>query len=161
MRILYIGTPQIHDLWNSGKNPSHWLYGACEMENDGHQLIWAHEKKFFLNDFFLLLRHRPEIIFIPNLNFRSHLLLLLLASFGLMQIPIYCYLHRTPKGNSLTKKFIYRMLLSGVRHVFFLSKLTMNESIDVGPQPISMARTASGSTICMFMTYSVEFSASH
>ena len=40
MKILYIGTPHNHDLWKEGKNPSHWLYGACEMEEDGHEVIW-------------------------------------------------------------------------------------------------------------------------
>lgn len=39
MKILYIGTPHNHDLWKEGKNPSHWLYGACEMEEDGHEVI--------------------------------------------------------------------------------------------------------------------------
>ena len=44
MKILYIGTPYNHDLWKEGKNPSHWLYGACEMEEDGHEVIWKQEQ---------------------------------------------------------------------------------------------------------------------
>ena len=41
MKILYIGTPVNYQLWKEGKNPSHWLYGACEMEEEGHEVIWA------------------------------------------------------------------------------------------------------------------------
>ena len=68
MKILYIGTPHNHDLWKEGKNPSHWLYGACEMEEEGHEVIWAQERYNIFNDLKLIKQYNPDIIFIPNLN---------------------------------------------------------------------------------------------
>lgn len=129
MRILYIGNPHNYELWLEGKNPSHWLYGACEMEEDGHEVIWAQEYSNYMNDLHLLWYYRPDMIFIPNLNLRFHGVLLLLASIGLVRTPIFAYLHRTTKKNGRLSSFLYRLLLSGVKHVFFLSELTMKESI--------------------------------
>lgn len=130
MKILYIGTPYNHDLWKEGKNPSHWLYGACEMEEDGHEVIWKQEQYNLFNDLSLIKRHKPDIVFIPNLNLQAHKLLLLLAAFNGIRIPIFAYLHHTPNGGNGSKKILYRLLLKGVRHLFFLSELTMQESIE-------------------------------
>ena len=44
MKILYIGTPVNYQLWKEGKNPSHWLYGACEMEEEGHVYFIAYKE---------------------------------------------------------------------------------------------------------------------
>lgn len=130
MKILYIGTPHIHDLWKEGKNPSHWLYGACEMEEEGHLVIWEQERYKLFNDFKLIKRHKPDIIFIPNLNLQAHILLLLSTTLHSIQIPIFAYLHHTPNGNNKIKKVLYQLLLKGVTHLFFLSELTMQESIE-------------------------------
>lgn len=130
MRILYIGTPINHQLWLAGKNPSHWLYGACEMEEDGHEVIWEQERYNLLNDLNLVKQHKPDIIFIPNLNLQAHKLLLLLAAVKKIHIPIFAYLHHTPKEGSKLKHMLYQALLKGVRHLFFLSELTMQECIE-------------------------------
>lgn len=129
MKILYIGTPHNYELWLEGKNPSHWLYGACEMEKDGHEVVWAQESHNHMNDLHLLWYYRPDMIFIPNLNLQLHGVLLLFAAIGLVRTPIFAYLHHTPSKNSRLKRFFYRLLLSGVKHIFFLSELTMQESI--------------------------------
>lgn len=89
MKILYIGTPHNHDLWKEGKNPSHWLYGACEMEEDGHEVIWEQEKYNMFHDLNLIRQYNPDIIFIPNLNLQAHKLLLLLAAFNGMKVCIF------------------------------------------------------------------------
>lgn len=130
MRILYIGTPVNYQLWKEGKNPSHWLYGACEMERDGHKVIWAKESAELWNDLRLLCRYCPERVFIPNLNLRAHVLLLIFSVLGIVRIPIFAYLHHTPKISKGLKGFIYRFLLSGVKHLFFLSELSMKEGIE-------------------------------
>ena len=129
MKILYIGTPSIHELWLEGKNPSHWLYGACEMEEDGHEIIWAQESSNYTNDLWLLWRHSPDMVFIPNLNLRLHVILLVFAAIKLIHTPIFAYLHHAPQDNAFKRSF-YCLLLSGVRHFFFLSELTMQETID-------------------------------
>lgn len=46
MKILYI-----YRLYKEGKNPSHWLYGAVEMEKDGHNVIGEKETSALLNDY--------------------------------------------------------------------------------------------------------------
>ena len=130
MKILYIGTPHNHDLWKEGKNPSHWLYGACEMEEDGHEVIWEQEKYNMFHDLNLIRQYNPDIIFIPNLNLQAHKLLLLLAAFNGIKIPIFAYLHHAPNTNSRIKQRLYQLLLKGVKHLFFLSELTMQESIE-------------------------------
>jgi hypothetical protein len=132
MKILYIGTPHIHELWQKRQNPSHWLYGACEMEEEGHDVVWAQENPERLNDLQLLQKHRPDIVFIPNLNLQSHVLLLLFAAFGIVRVPIYAYIHHTPKENGGLMRLFYLLLLSGVKHLFFLSGLSMQETIDGG-----------------------------
>lgn len=130
MKILYIGTPHNHDLWKKGKNPSHWLYGACEMEEEGHEVIWEQERYNMFNDLNLIKQYNPDIIFIPNLNLQAHKLLLLLATFNRIRIPIFAYLHHTPNANNRIKQRAYQLLLKGIKHLFFLSELTMQESIE-------------------------------
>ncbi len=130
MKILYIGTPHNHDLWKEGKNPSHWLYGACEMEEEGHEVIWTQERYNIFNDLKLIKQYNPDIIFIPNLNLQAHKLLLLLVAFNRIQIPIFAYLHHAPNTNNRVKQRVYQLLLKGVKHLFFLSELTMQESIE-------------------------------
>ncbi|MGH6669442.1 hypothetical protein OXB14_015905 [Bacteroides hominis] len=129
-RILYIGTPHNYELWKEGKNPSHWLYGACEMEEDGHEVIWEQEQFGLFNDLYLLIQHKPDVIFIPNLNLQAHKLLLLLTATNVIHTPIYAYLHHTPKGSNGLKQLLYRLLLKGIKHLFFLSELTMKETTE-------------------------------
>jgi len=127
MKILYIGEPATHRQYVEGNVPSHWFYGACEMERDGHNVIWAQETSEKLNDIRLIRRYTPDIIFIPNLNIHNHFLLLVIAH--VIQIPIYAYLHHEPQAKKGLKSRIYKFLLGGIRHLFFLSEKTMKESI--------------------------------
>ncbi len=127
MRILYIGETATHRLYVEGKVPSHWFYGACEMEHDGHEVIWAQEQSGIFNDLKLIQKHRPDIVFIPNLNIHNHFLLLLIAH--IIQNPVYAYLHHEPQAKRGLKSQLYKFLLGGIRHLFFLSKKTMLESV--------------------------------
>ena len=130
MRILYIGTPHTYQLYKEGKNPSHWLYGAVEMEKEGHQVIWEKETSSLLNDIKLVHKYNPDLIFIPNLNIRNHLLLLCLKRIGLIKKPIIAYLHHTPKSRKVS--ILYSFLLKALNHCFFLSAKTMEETIQGG-----------------------------
>lgn len=130
MRILYIGTPHTYQLYKEGKNPSHWLYGAVEMEKEGHQVIWEKETSSLLNDIKLVHKYNPDLIFIPNLNIRNHLLLLCLKRIGLIKKPIIAYLHHTPKSGKVS--ILYSFLLKALNHCFFLSAKTMEETIQGG-----------------------------
>lgn len=130
MRILYIGTPHTYQLYKEGKNPSHWLYGAVEMEKEGHQVIWEKETSSLLNDIKLVHKYNPDLIFIPNLNIRNHLLLLCFKRIGLIKKPIIAYLHHTPKSGKVS--ILYSFLLKALNHCFFLSAKTMEETIQGG-----------------------------
>ena len=46
MKVLYIGEAQTHNLYMQGKVPSHWLYGAVEMEKDSKQVVWEQERVY-------------------------------------------------------------------------------------------------------------------
>ena len=127
MKILYIGTPQTYKLYREGKNPSHWLYGAVEMEKDGHQVIWEQETSSSLNDYRLIKKYKPDLVFIPNLNIRNHAFLLFLKRIGLYRKPIIAFLHHTPKPGR--RGFVYSFLLKALNHCFFLSRKTMEETI--------------------------------
>lgn len=102
MRILYIGTPHTYQLYKEGKNPSHWLYGAVEMGKEGHQVIWEKETSSLLNDIKLVHKYNPDLIFIPNLNIRNHLLLLCFKRISFIRKPIIAYLHHTPKSGKFS-----------------------------------------------------------
>lgn len=130
MRILYMGTPHTYQLYKEGKNPSHWLYGAVEMEKEGHQVIWEKETSSLLNDIKLVHKYNPDLIFIPNLNIRNHLLLLCFKRIGLIKKPIIAYLHHTPKSGKVS--ILYSFLLKALNHCFFLSAKTMEETIQGG-----------------------------
>ena len=130
MKILYIGTPHTYQLYKEGKNPSHWLYGAVEMEKDGHQVIWEKETTALFNDIKLIRRSNPDLIFIPNLNIRNHLLLLFFRRICFIRKPIIAYLHHTPKSGKTS--IIYSFLLKALSHCFFLSAKTMEETIQGG-----------------------------
>ena len=124
MRILYIGTPHTYQLYKEGKNPSHWLYGAVEMEKEGHQVIWEKETSSLLNDIKLVHKYNPDLIFIPNLNIRNHLLLLCFKRIGLIKKPIIAYLHHTPKSGKVS--ILYSFLLKALNHCY-LSKEKCSE----------------------------------
>lgn len=127
MRILYIGETSTHQLYADGNVPSHWFYGACEMEKDGHEVIWEQESSAKLNDLKLIKKYRPDIIFIPNLNIHNHLLLLAFAG-KFIKTPIFAYLHHEPQAKTGLKAKIFRHLLSGIRHLFFLSEKSLIET---------------------------------
>lgn len=129
MKILYIGEKGTHDQYVQGNVPSHWLYGAVEMEHDGHEVIWEQESTSLKHDLALIRSNRHDIIFIPNLNLHNHFLLLLLAAIGLYRKPIFAYLHREPAQKQGWKGKLYKLLLHGVKHLFFLSPLTMKQVI--------------------------------
>lgn len=131
MKILYIGSPETYILYKAGKVPSHWLYGAIEMENDGHTVYWEKGKiTSILNDIRLLKSRKPDIIFIPNLNLKAHLLLLSLKSLGIIRTPIYAYIHHSPIAHNLISRLIYKFLYNGINHIFFLSEKSMYETIN-------------------------------
>lgn len=132
MKILYIGETATHEQYLKGNVPSHWFYGAVEMEKDGHEVIWAQERPEMMNDMKLLKAARPDCIFIPNLNLHNHLLLLFLSSVGLVRQPIFAYLHHEPRLKKGIKARLYKQLLGGVRHLFFLSEQTMKQITDSG-----------------------------
>lgn len=132
MKILYIGEKRTHDQYIKGNVPSHWLYGAVEMEQDGHEVIWAQEKSSFFNDVRLIFHSKPDIIFIPNLNLHNHILLLFLASIGMIKQPIYVWLHHEPSAKNCYEERIYRPLFKGIKHVFFLSSLTLHKTVEQG-----------------------------
>lgn len=132
MKILYIGEKRTHDQYIKGNVPSHWLYGAVEMEQDGHEVIWAQEKSTFFNDVRLIFHSKPDIIFIPNLNIHNHILLLSLASIRMIKQPIYAWLHHEPRAKNDSDAKIYRQLFKGIKHVFFLSSLTLHNTVEQG-----------------------------
>lgn len=130
MTILYIGTTDTYRLYKQGVNPSHWLYGAVEMEKDGNEVIWADESSLLWDDVILIMKHSPNMVFIPNLNIRHHLLLLLLTALGIMRTPVFAFLHHEPKVKRGWKAKIYKLLLSAPKHIFFLSSKTMEETLN-------------------------------
>lgn len=130
-KILYIGTPSTYALYKNGANPSHWLYGAIEMELDGHTVYWEKECYSLLNDLKLLRSKRPDILFIPNLNIKQHILLLTLKSLGIIKTPLYAYIHHSPKTCNCLKGLLYKFLLRGINHAFFLSEKSMHEATDM------------------------------
>ena len=132
MKILYIARTDTYRFYCEGINPSHWLYGAVEMEKEGNEVVWEDESHALWNDYRLVRKHRPDVVFIPNLNLRNHLLLLLLTALGLLHTPIYAFLHHEPKVKRGMKAGFYKLLLKAPRHLFFLSTKTMRETVGAG-----------------------------
>jgi len=132
MKILYIGEIITHDEYLKGNVPSHWLYGAVEMERDGHDVVWASESNQLLNDYKLIRGSKPDCIFIPNLNIRNHLLLLILVYIGVIRIPVYAYLHHEPPIRKKWHATIYKILLKRIKHLFFLSEKSREAVINSG-----------------------------
>lgn len=132
MKILYIARTDTYRYYCEGINPSHWLYGAVEMERVGNNVVWDDENSALMNDWILVKKHRPDIIFIPNLNLRNHLLLLFLTALGVSKTPIYAFLHHEPKVKRGWKSLLYQVLLKAPKHLFFLSSKTMDETVKAG-----------------------------
>lgn len=130
MKILYIGRTDTHQFCKKGINPSHWLYGAMEMERDGNEVVWTDESTVLLNDWKLIRKHRPDCVFIHNLNMREHFVLSVLRVLGIIRCPVFGFLHHTPKGGKAT--LLYKIFLHGISHIFFLSEKTMEETIERG-----------------------------
>lgn len=141
MKILYTGNPPTHDAYIQGLVPSHWFYGAVQMEQAGNTVIWEWERRNFFNDIVHLIKYKPDIVFIPNLNIKNHLLLLLLAWLHVIRTPIYAYLHHAPKLNEGLKTRLCKILLPALKHVFFLSDKSMYETLErgfIGPNKCSV-----------------------
>lgn len=133
MRILYINeSPEVHERYLKGLIPSHWFYGAIEMEKEGNEVIWCQEKKDKLNDLRQIIKYRPDILFLPNLNITNHILVLLLSYLHIIKLPIYAYLHHEPSKKDGIKSRIIRISLNGLNHVFFLSEKTMDNTVNCG-----------------------------
>lgn len=133
MKILYINeSPKVHERYLKGLIPSHWFYGAVEMERDGHEVIWCKEERRTTYDLSLVLKYHPDIIYLPNLNIRNHVLLLLLVWLHIIHVPVFAYLHHAPKLDEGWKTRLYKILLPILKHVFFLSDRSMNETIERG-----------------------------
>ena len=132
MRILYIARTDTYRFYREGINPSHWLYGAVEMEKDGNEVVWEEESHALLNDWRLVRKYHPDMVFIPNLNLRNHLLLLLLTALHFARTPIFAFLHHEPKVKRGWKSSLYRLLLKAPKHLFFLSLKTMEETVRAG-----------------------------
>lgn len=132
MKILYIGETKTHEQYQKGNVPSHWLYGAIEMERGGHDVIWAQEGTGLFDDMKIIRTHNHDMVFIPNLNLHNHLLLLLIAALGLYRKPIYAYLHHEPSTKKGLKSRLYKLLLGAVSHIYFLSELTLEETVKAG-----------------------------
>lgn len=130
MKILYIGETTTYRQYLDGNVPSHWFYGAYEMEREGHEVIWAQESLNIYNDIKLINKYSPDIIFVPNLNIHNHLLLLTFAH--IINIPIFAFLHHEPQAKAGVKSKLYKFLLGGVKHLFFLSEKTMRETVNSG-----------------------------
>lgn len=132
MKILYIARTDTYRFYREGINPSHWLYGAVEMEKEGDEVIWEEESHALLNDWRLVRKYHPDIVFIPNLNLRNHLLLLLFTALHIARTPVFAFLHHEPKIKRGWKSLQYRLLLKAPRHLFFLSSKTMEETAKAG-----------------------------
>lgn len=132
MKVLFIGNVEVYEEHEKGNAPSHWLYGAVEIQKNKHDVVWTQEDSSLLNDLKLIRENKPDIIFIPNLNLHNHLLLLFLKSLHIIKIPIYAYLHHEPSEKKGFKSRLYKQLLKSVNHTFFLSELTRKNCIDYG-----------------------------
>lgn len=136
MKILYIGHPATYELYKAGKAPSHWLYGAVEMEKAGHEIIWEWTRPGKMwHDIRMVWLHKPDVVFIPTMNVNNHFMLLLLTALRLQRRPIVAYMHHEPSKKDGLKGAFYRLLYSGVRHFFFLSEKTMEETVGSGIVP--------------------------
>lgn len=133
MKVLYLGHPPTYELYKQKKVPSHWLYGAVEMEKDGHEVIWEWEQKHvwrnILYDIKLVWKNKPDVVFIPTMNVRNHFVLLLLTTLGIQRRRIVAFVHHGPRTNNKLINDVYRLLYSRVSHFFFLSEQTMEEIV--------------------------------
>lgn len=132
MKILYIARTDTYRFYREGINPSHWLYGAVEMEKEGNEVVWEEESHNLWNDYRLVRKYRPDVVYVPNLNLRNHLLLLLFTALHLLHTPIYAFLHHEPKVKRGWKSLLYKLLLKAPKHLFFLSTKTMEETVRAG-----------------------------
>lgn len=133
-RILSIGSINTYLQYQKGIVPSHWLYGTVEMERDGCYVELVDEKHDIFNDIKFVISNSPDIIFIHNLNLHNHFLLLLLSVLNVVSVPIFAYLHHEPKviKKKTVSYWVYRFLLKGCKHLFFLSEMTMENTINAG-----------------------------
>lgn len=89
------------------------------MEKEGDVVIWEEESHALLNDWRLVRKYHPDMMFIPNLNLRNHLLLLLFTALHVARTPVFAFLHHEPKVKRGAKAWFYKLLLSAPEHLFF------------------------------------------
>lgn len=153
MRILYIGTPQNHELYLKGHNPSHWMYGVEEMAKDGHDVIFESETSGKFDDLKLIGKYKPDMIYIPNMNLHTHVVTLVMRSSGLLRTPIYGVLHHAPRQKGL-KKLLYKLMFGGIDCLFTLSDLTRKITIEGGyMKPENMIRLDWGPDMDFYKLY--------
>lgn len=134
MKILCIDNKVTYNLWKKGIAPAHWIYGVSIMEKEEHIVINEeyHGAKLskLLIDIYYYLKHRPDIIYFPFIHPADHALLFLFRALRILKCPIVGIVHRTPRNNK-----IFRFIIKGIDHAFFLSPKNRKEVIELGMIP--------------------------
>jgi len=135
-RIVCLDNANAYKLYKEGIYPSHFLYGAIEIEREGYEIICISKsvKKNnlvkWIENSRSILKEKPAAVFVPFITDNEFWLSILKILF-ILRCPILGFSHKTisaSRRGRLIKKIIYRQYSK----IFFLSPLSMEESIRSG-----------------------------
>lgn len=147
MKVYFYHTQDLNYIyheWQEGRFPSHLLYGACELEDNGIGVIMHQHTnpqlprwRRMLDVAWKVLRaDRFQAIYATKHNGLE--LIILLRALGLFRRPIVLWHHQpVPQQQNPLKRFLARFFYSGIDHMFMFSDNIVRESIRTGIVPAS------------------------
>jgi glycosyltransferase involved in cell wall biosynthesis len=133
VKIVCFENAVAYTVYKEGIYPSHFLYGAIELEKAGFNVVFLSRSqntnqilRLFENARMILMES-PDAIFIPFIT-KDESLVCLLKMLHITRIPIFGYAHRTircKKRYNLLGKLYY----NSYNKIFFISQKTIDESI--------------------------------
>lgn len=130
----------IHDEWKAGRFPSHLLYGACELPDEGVEVVFHKHTNPKLSRLRRIVDVAGKILFckepfdaIYATKHNGLDLIILLRALGLFRKPVITWHHQPiePK-RSFWKRWIAKLYYRGIDHMFMFSDNIVKASVASG-----------------------------
>lgn len=146
MRVYFYHTQDstyIYKEWKAGRFPSHLLYGACELPDEGVDIIVHKHTDPHLSRWRRMIDVARKIIFCKEHYDAVYAtkqngldLIILLRALGLFRKPVVIWHHQPiEQKKGLWKRLVARMYFRGIDHMFMFSDHIVKESLATGLVP--------------------------
>ena len=136
MKALVLNSGEGFSLYKKGEYPEHLLYGVAELERMGYQVCHLDSNKDRTNIFkifTLIVREKPDLLFIPYIS-KKHMIFGLLKRLFFKKMQLCGWIHQSlcPKVNNKFLSAVLQLYIlwtsKGFDNIYFLSPKTLTEA---------------------------------